>query len=303
MNLSEIGEDELIRRATSLAPRPTTSGQGPGDDCAVVDAGGDELLLMKTDALVEHVHYSREDAPRRVGWKAIARVVSDFAAMGGRPSEYLVTLALPGNTPVAWVEELYRGMSSCMERYGGMLVGGETTSIPDGSAQVISVAGSGRVRKKHLILRSGGKPGDLLLTTGTLGGSRAGKHLDFEPRIEAAHWLAEHFPPHAMMDLSDGLAKDLPRLATASGCGFTLDYKAIPCTMSCSREDALNDGEDFELLLAAPPGPWNTLREKWAQVFPFLPLTHIGMLVPPETGESLSGGWEHFRSTKQQASG
>jgi thiamine-monophosphate kinase len=303
MNLSDIGEDELIRKVTSLVPRPTVSGQGPGDDCAVVDAGGEELLLLKTDALVEHIHYTSGEAPHRVGWKAIARVVSDFAAMGGRPSEYLVTLALPGTTSVAWVEDLYRGMASCMERHGGLLVGGETTSIPEGSAQVISVAGTGRVRKEHLILRSGGKPGDLLLVTGALGGSLAGKHLDFNPRIEAAHWLAQHVPPHAMMDLSDGLAKDLPRLAAASGCGFLLDREAIPRTKGRTLGDALNDGEDFELLLAMPQDQWNSMRETWSHAFPFLPLTCIGTLVPPEEGESLSGGWEHFQSDKSQASG
>lgn len=303
MNLADTNEDELVRRVTSLAPRPTATGQGPGDDCAVVDIGGEDLLLLKTDALVERVHFRPDELPRRVGWKAIARVVSDFAAMGGRPSEFLVTLALPGTTPLAWVEDLYRGMASCMERYGGLLVGGETSSIPDGSAPVLSIAGSGRVKKNHLILRSGGQSGDLLLVTGSLGGSLAGKHLDFEPRIEAAHWLAEYARPHAMMDLSDGLAKDLPRLAAASGCGFVLDYETIPLTKGCTRDNALNDGEDFELLLAMPPDQWHTTREKWTQAFPFLPLTCIGTLVAPEAGESLSGGWDHFQSTQQQASG
>lgn len=303
MNLADIGEDGLIRKLIALAPCPAATGQGPGDDCAVVDAGGEDLILLKTDALVEQVHYTPDEAPRRIGWKAIARVVSDFAAMGGRPSEYMVTLALPGSTTVAWAEDLYRGMAACMERYGGLLVGGETTSIPNGSAPVISISGIGRVKRKHLVLRSGGKPGDILLVTGSLGGSLGGKHLDFEPRIEAAHWLAEECRPHAMMDLSDGLAKDLPRLAAASGCGFLLDQQAIPRTPNCTLTQALNDGEDFELLLAIPSQQWNKLQSLWAQSFPFLPLTHIGTLVSQDAGESLSGGWDHFPSVIPQASG
>lgn len=303
MNLEDIGEDELIRRVLSLAPRPAAYGHGPGDDCAILDTGGDDLLLLKTDALVEQIHYASGECPHRVGWKAIARVASDFAAMGGRPSEYLVTLALPGSTAVSWVEELYRGMASCMERFGGILAGGETSSVPSGSAQVISIAGTGRVRKDHVILRSGGKPGDLLLVTGTLGGSMAGKHLDFQPRLEAAHWLAEHFRPHALMDLSDGLAKDLPRLATASGCGFQLDHAAIPHTQGCSTENALNDGEDFELLMAMPDCQWDDLQKEWLQTFPLLPLTRIGSLTRKGIGESLSGGWDHFQPNMPQTTG
>lgn len=303
MNLADTGEDELIRRVIALAPRPAADSHGPGDDCAVLDVGGEECLLLKTDALVEHIHYTSDEIARRVGWKSIARLVSDFAAMGGRPSEYLVTLALPPHTSVAWVEDVYRGMAACMERYGGVLVGGETTAVPNSSARVLSIAGVGRVHKNHLVLRSGGLPGDNLLVTGTLGGSLAGKHLDFEPRLHAAQWLAEHARPHAMMDLSDGLAKDLPRMAAASGCGFRLDRDAIPVTPGCSLAQALNDGEDFELLLAIPQERWLILQQQWPIEFPHLPLTRIGSLVDQGSGESLDGGWEHFQSAKPQASG
>ena len=302
MNLSDIGEDELIRRATVLCPQPEGRGHGPGDDCAVVDTGGGEFLLLKTDALVEHVHYPSGENARRVGWKAIARVASDFAAMGGHPAEYLVTLALPKSTPVAWVEDLYRGMARCMHNHGGLLAGGETSSVPEGSARVVSITGAGRVRKEHLVLRSGGNPGDLVLVTGTLGGSLAGKHLDFTPRIEQARWLAEHFRPTAMMDVSDGLARDLPRLAAASGCGLSLTRESVPRTPGCSLDQALNDGEDFELLMAMPPESWPALSRQWRERFPHLALTHIGSLVPQGQGEVLCGGWEHFPSSHEQSS-
>ena len=107
------------------------------------------------------------------------------------------------------------------------------------------------MEKRRCVLRSGGRPGDALFVTGLLGGSLAGKHLDFTPRLAEARWLTQHFHLRAMMDLSDGLGADLPRLAAASGCGFELGE--IPCTPGCSRDSALGDGEDFELLFAAGP--------------------------------------------------
>src|SRR5690606_22348331 len=109
----------------------------------------------------------------------IARVVSDFAAMGGKPEHFLITLALPPETNVEWVEELYQGMGECLKSYGAFLAGGETSSAPEGSAAVISIAATGSVERNRLVLRSTAKPGDAVMVTGTLGGSFAGKHLNF----------------------------------------------------------------------------------------------------------------------------
>jgi thiamine-monophosphate kinase len=142
------------------------------------------------------------------------------------------------------------------------------------------------------VLRSGGRPGDGLWVTGRLGGSLAGKHLSFSPRVEEGGWIAESLRPTAMMDLSDGLAKDLPRLAKASGCGFILDHAAIPCTEGCMVGQAIADGEDFELLFSLPLG---VSTDQWKGRFPDLELTRIGQLVAEGEGEDLSGGWDHFR--------
>jgi thiamine-monophosphate kinase len=302
MNASDTSEDELIQRLVSRVPTPAPPADGPGDDCAVLDLGGDELLLLKTDALVEGVHYLPGEEGGRVGWKALGRVVSDFAAMGGRPSEYLVTLGVPGGTSVSWLERVYDGMADCMRCYGGHVVGGETVSVPEGSPVLISIAGVGRVRRGHVAVRSGGRPGDRLLVTGSLGGSWAGKHLDFQPRMEQATWLAERGALHAMMDLSDGLARDLPRLAAASGCGFRLDRDAIPCSAGCRVEQALNDGEDFELLAALDPDECAGVMRDWNRQFPQLSLTVIGHLVEKGEGEELSGGWDHFQSNITESS-
>lgn len=294
--LRDIGEDALIERLIGLVPRDPAPAAGPGDDCAVVDPGPahDFLQLLKTDALVGGVHFLADSPARAVGWKAAARVVSDFAAMGGKPERFLVTLALPAATEVSWAEDLYRGIGDCLKAFDAVLAGGETSSVPPGSASVISIAATGSVRRGHLVLRSTAKPGDILLVTGTLGGSIHGKHLAFSPRLKEANWLAAGFKPTAMMDLSDGLAKDLPRLAAASGCGYVLDQDKLPVTPGCGHAEALGDGEDFELLLAIDPGRVAVLMDAWSVRFPELPLTAIGMLVGPGMGESLVGGWDHF---------
>ncbi len=294
--LHDIGEDALIARLVQLVPRAADPLAGPGDDCAVIDPGSDAavLQLLKTDAMVAGVHFLADTAARAVGWKAVARVVSDFAAMGGQPRYFLITLALPSDMPLGWVEDLYRGIGDCLRAHDCVLAGGETSRVPDGSAAVISVAATGSVPRDQLMLRSTAKPGDVLLVTGTLGGSLGGKHLDFNPRIAEAGWLAAHFKPSAMMDLSDGLAKDLPRMAEASGCGFLLDEAALPLTAGCGIRQALNDGEDFELLLAMSPRNVSALLAAWSAEFPSLPLTVIGRMVESGQGMHLSGGWDHF---------
>jgi thiamine-monophosphate kinase len=296
--LCDIGEDALIQRLIELVPRSLDPAAGPGDDCAVVDStpGSPTLLLLKTDALVSGIHFLPETPSKAVGWKAAARVVSDFAAMGGYPEFFLITLALPPDTLASWAEDLYRGIGDCLLQYGGKLAGGETTSVPEGSAAVISIAATGGVRRENLILRSTASPGDTVMVTGTLGGSILGKHLHFIPRIIESQWLAENYKPTAMMDLSDGLAKDLPRLASASCCGLRVDESALPLTMGCTVSQALGDGEDYEMLFTISPNISQELLIAWHKQFPQVPLTEIGSLVEFTNGQKLTGGWEHFSS-------
>ena len=291
--LCDLGEDALIARILKDFPGGGTLRVGPGDDCAVVDPGRGPLRLLKTDAIVEGVHFLAETDAEKVGWKAIARVISDFAAMGGKPEHLLVTVAVDADRQVIWMDRLYRGIRKCLAKHGGLLAGGETSRLPQHGA-VISVAGEGSVARKNLVLRSGGKPGDLVVVTGRLGGSIRGKHLTFTPRLAEAAWLVEHLRPTAMMDLSDGLAKDLPRLAAASSCGFELAEK-LPANPGCTREQALGDGEDYELLLTVPEQRWKAAALTWKQAFPKLPLSVIGQLTQPGKGTNLHGGWDHFK--------
>ena len=182
--LRDIGEDALIARLVALVPRDPDPAAGPGDDCAVIDPGPDHatLQLLKTDALVGRVHFLPDTPARAVGWKAAARVVSDFAAMGGKPERFLVTVALPAETEVSWVEDLYRGIGDCLETFGAVLAGGETSSVPPGSAPVISIAATGSVRANISSSAPPASPARSLLVTGTLGGSIARQTSRISPR-------------------------------------------------------------------------------------------------------------------------
>lgn len=294
--LGDLSEDSLIERVLAGFAGSPELVVGPGDDCAVIDEGGNTLRLLKTDAILEGIHFLPDEDPEKVGWKAVARVISDFAAMGGIPKYLLITIALDPEKSVAWLDGLYKGIRRCMETHGGILAGGETSRLSQGA--IISVAGEGQVIRDQLVLRSQGKPGDLILVTGLLGGSIQGKHLTFTPRQQEALWLATHMKPSAMMDLSDGLAKDLPRLAKASNCGFRIDAHLLPLTPGCTPAQALGDGEDYELLLTVPVELWLGAREQWLTAFPELPLTCIGELVPHAKGQVLKGGWDHFQPQK-----
>lgn len=295
-SVAQTGEDRLVRLLTRGLPQTARTLHGPGDDCAVL-RGPDKnsLTLFKTDCIVQGVHFTADAAADRVGWKALCRVISDIAAMGGLPHEALITLALPRQTPVAWVQRLYRGIKKAARRFGCGIAGGETSSVPDGAPVMISVAMLGSVEKNRLTLRSGGRPGDVICVTGRLGGSLSGRHLDFTPRLTESRWLTEHARPTAMMDLSDGLAKDLPRLADASGTGFTINPALLPRHHGCTPAQAVSDGEDYELLLTLPPRRVTAVILKWRAAFPRTPLTCIGESVANKKNRTpLAGGWEHF---------
>ncbi|MCP5536535.1 MAG: thiamine-phosphate kinase [Akkermansiaceae bacterium] len=299
--LNDMGEDALIERLLGQLENAVGADDsivvGPGDDCAVVDVGlADRYQLLKTDSLVEGVHYLAGTEASRVGWKAVARVISDFAAMGGWPGQLLVTIAMPADKKVKYVEDLYGGMQKCATTYGATICGGETSSVPLGSAAVISIAGTGWVGKGKQITRCGGMVGDRILVTGRLGGSMNGKHLDFLPRLEESAWLTENFQIRSMMDLSDGLGRDLPRLARASGCGFRVDAQCLPLNPGCDPAQALGDGEDYELLFTVCRHAVEKVCAEWARRFPGLPLTVVGELVSGEGDTSLGEvGWQHFK--------
>ena len=290
--MKTCNEDKILHALLKLVPVTEDEPLGPGDDCAAIRSPEKGLLtLLKTDCVAEGVHFLRNHDPARVGWKALCRPLSDIAAMGGIPGQALINFFSPPDLDPSYWKKFYRGLGKAAKKFGVTIAGGEMSRQLTGIA--VSVMVTGTVSKKNLLTRSGGRPGDLLFVTGSLGGSLQGHHLDFQPRLAEGQWLAEKIHPSAMMDISDGLGADLPRLARASGCGFEVD--AIPCNKGCGLESALSDGEDYELLFAVAPKKTKRLMREWAKAFPKVPLTCIGRLTDTQNAPmDWPGGWDHF---------
>jgi thiamine-monophosphate kinase len=286
-------EFDLIHLLTRSLPANKSVVVGAGDDCAVLDLGlPDRLLLFKTDAVVEGIHFTAATPPEKIGHKALGRCLSDIAAMAGTPTAALVTLALPRKFDAGFIEAIYAGMNALARRHEVAIVGGETTTNPE--RILISVALLGTAPRGKAVLRSGAEAGDAIFVTGELGGSLAGKHLEFEPRLVEARWLARHFSLHAMMDISDGLAGDLPHLLKASHVGAELLSAAIPISREARRAAkaepsakppllaALIDGEDFELLFTVASRDAVPVLDAWKKEFPKVALSCIGKITAAE---------------------
>lgn len=288
-----MNEWELIGRLTRALPANATVVTGAGDDCAVLDFGlSDKLFLFKTDAVVEGVHFEKDTPPEKIGRKALARCLSDIAAMAGTPTAAVVTIGLPQQFKPETIEKIYDGLNHLAKKHGVAVVGGETTANPE--RLFVSVALLGTVNRGKQILRSTARAGDAIFVTGELGGSATGKHLEFEPRLAEARWLTEQFPIHAMIDLSDGLAGDLRHILKASGVGAELLKSAIPISRAAKEmvrknpfgrtalAAALSEGEDFELLFTLAAGDAVKLLDAWKKHFPKLKLSCIGKIIAGE---------------------
>jgi thiamine-monophosphate kinase len=309
--IRDLGEFGLIHQIQGvIGPSRNSVVLGIGDDCAVLRSDNPAKYLLYTcDPVVEGVHYRRSDRPRQVGWKAMARNLSDIAAMGGVPKWALVSIGLRRSTDARWVKELYAGLSAAARKFGCQIVGGDTTHVKH--EQFVVVALIGEVERSRMTSRGDATIGDSVFVTGTLGGSRRGKHLTFTPRVNEARWLVSNFPVHAMMDLSDGLSSDLWRLVEASppGIGFEIHAAEVPIAGAArgNLRAALQDGEDFELLFTIDPRQVTALRQKWARKFT-LELTEIGRVVrsrhkvtlitPDGSRKPLTPeGYDHFATT------
>jgi thiamine-monophosphate kinase len=296
MKLRDIGEDRLLGRLLPGLPLAKGIVNGPGDDCAVVEIPGrGNFLVLKTDCVVAGVHFSPTAKATDVGWKAMMRPLSDFAATSAVPQFALITLIVPKQTKVEWVKGLYRGLRRAAKRFKVSIVGGEMSNTPGPAAISVSVVGF--VERDRCVSRRNGNVGDDLFVTGRLGGAVKQKHLKFVPRITESRWLTKNFSVHAMMDLSDGLGADLPRLARASRVGFTVETQNLPLTRGATMADAISEGEDYELLFAISPRERTRLEREWRKNFPRLPLTRVGQLNPKSEirNPKLPGGYVHFQ--------
>ena len=320
MRLSQIGEFRLIDRiGKKIRINPQRVKVGIGDDAAVIKTSKDKLLIVTTDTLIENIHFNLKHITFfKLGFKALSVNISDVAAMGGYPTETLITLGLPNNFTVKAVDEIYRGIENLAKRYKIDIIGGDTTSSP--KEIVISITLLGEVLEEELVLRSGARVGDLILVTGDLGASAAGlellrkskvesrktstssveslkvvikKHLMPEPRVEEARVIAESKLATSMIDNSDGLSRSLIEITRLSRVGARIWLEALPIrkeTKLAARtlrkselELALDGGEDYELIFTTPKNQAVKLSEM-IQKKTKTKATVIGEIIPPKQG-------------------
>jgi len=325
-----LGETRVLERFEEIAPRTEIPSSGVrlgiGDDAAVSRATPGCEQILTCDWFLEGSHFLRDKHPAdAVGWKCLARAVSDVAAMGGVPRCFLLSLALPATHTGVWLEQFLGGLRRAAKRFACVLAGGDTTRNKN---ILINVTVVGEARTGRAILRSGARPGDALFVSGRLGEAELGlrlirnskhrpnnqdpvlkKHLYPEPRLALGRWLAEKRLPSAMMDLSDGLSTDLPRLCSRSGVGARIEAVKIPMVrMAKSARSPHNDplemgldgGDDYELLFTVPRRKWKHLPRS----FHGLPITAIGEITKDRALLLIQGGragtlrnlgWDPFR--------
>ncbi|MDK2962673.1 MAG: thiamine-monophosphate kinase [Verrucomicrobiota bacterium] len=287
--LKDIGEHSVIALLTANL-------KTVGDDCAVLPLDAQYDLVLTSDPLIQGVHFTPETRPEQIGWKAVARVLSDFAAMGADPQYLLINLVAPPEQDVQILEKIYDGVSRVRKRFDVDLSGGDLAQGPNLELHVFGV---GRVPKGRALLRSGAHPGDILYVTGPLGDSfKSGRHLTFMPRVTEGKWLRQSGFVRAMMDISDGLATDLRHILKASKVGADINSATVP--LFGTLEQALYDGEDFELLFTVPADEADAFDvqclEHLEQKFP-----RIGSLTEDVEVLTLDGAvldrkaYEHFR--------
>jgi thiamine-monophosphate kinase len=257
---------------------------GMGDDAAILELSAGARCVVTSDMLNDGVDFvwDRCDGPL-VGRKSLAVNLSDLAAMAARPLAAVVSLTLPRRSALAVGQQLYEGLLPLAAEFSVAIAGGDTGTW-DGPL-AISIAAIGELTERGPLLRSGARPGDAIIVTGSFGGSILGRHFRFTPRVREALLLNDRYRLHAGTDVSDGLSLDLSHITQESRCGALLDAAAVPIADDAYRlasaeggrttplEHALGDGEDFELILAVPPEEAaRLLRDQPLDV----PLTRIG---------------------------
>lgn len=252
MRIKDIGEIELIRRLAKNFRLDKSVVKGSGDDTAVLKWTKDKYLLFTCDMVIEGVHFNLKKAtPFQIGWKALGRNISDIAAMGGIPRYAVVSLGIDRSIDVGIADGICKGLKSIADRFGVNIVGGD---MAESKKIVIDISLIGEVKRKNLALRSTARKGDVVMVTGSLGGSIKGKHLDFVPRIKESQMLVNNFKINSMIDISDGLALDLGRIIKASDKGACIYEESIPLSKDAAAlKNALYDGEDYELLFTVSP--------------------------------------------------
>jgi len=266
----------------------------------VLNVAKDKQLVISTDVIVEDVdfrikkgvsHHFREKVtdpflrPEQVGRKALAVNLSDIAAMGATPTAFVISIGKPCYVTDAWLKRFYVGLLALAKQYNVACIGGDFSKSKEFFASVTIL---GEMSQGQVVKRSGAMAGDWIAVTGSLGGSILRHHYDFTPRVQEGRFLAEHFTPSAMIDVSDGLVQDLSHILKASKVGASLDLEKIRVSSEAKRlaqgncrkalGRALSDGEDFELLFTVSPRHKRMLEKNWTKKFPKVPLSWIGRI-------------------------
>ncbi|MGC6455198.1 MAG: thiamine-phosphate kinase [Coraliomargaritaceae bacterium] len=313
--IAALGESKLIEQIQEwLGFACPTAPFGIGDDCAVLPNKRQDPMLLTTDSLCLNRHFDKNTPPQKAGAKLIKRNLSDIAAMGGVPGSAVLALLSGPNLSSQWLRGFFDGIRESCLQYGVSLVGGDVTQTEQNHFSAVLTL-TGQTQKP--VLRSSASPGHALYVTGSLGGSLLGKHLDFIPRLKEGQWLACQPDCTALMDLTDGLAKDLKQLLPNS-CSASLNLEQIPLSQAVHSiadqtgklpiDHAFSDGEDYELLFAVDekmnPDPF---IQRWQICFPGLAISRIGSIqskqgqapfIDSSNGKPLpwSQGYEHFAS-------
>jgi len=333
MMLKTIGEFGFIKKISrGCLIRPDHVIKSIGDDAAAFTVAPDRVSLITTDLLVERVHFIRNSITGfDLGYKSLAVNLSDIAAMGGNAGEAFISIAIPPDCSLEYLEALYDGIKNLAARFDVNILGGDTTGSRDDL--IINIAVHGTVDRSQILCRDAARPGDMIVSTGYLGDSRAGLHLILnnipidtqdwqalyrahvlpDPHLHEGRFLASQPGTHAAIDTSDGLSSDLGHIAAESQVGATLFSDKIPVSESllkfCSRfgfdpvEYALSGGEDYTLLCTVAPENAEETAAKFRAEFK-RPLFLIGEIndsnqldikFPDGRSKHITPtGWNHF---------
>ena len=334
MNLADIGEFGLIHRiAPQFLENVKENVVGIGDDCAVLPQDNNASLLVTTDLLVEDIHFLRHKIPpRELGHKALAVNLSDIAAMGGTPTAAFLSIALPKDISVEWLDDFFAGLNELSRLTSTPLLGGDTTKSASGL--IINIAVLGKAQNDHIKYRSSAEPGDLICVTDFLGDSGGGLNIILNnlensdnqyvqhlvkahhcprPHLKEGNWLAHQSNLHAMLDVSDGIDSDIKRIMEESHVGAQVDIENIPVSESLKAlsqqhgwnptELAATGGEDYCLLCTIEPSGYKNVSTLFESEFG-RPLFCIGKITDDQkltyyqNGSKVDlakRGWDHFK--------